>query len=45
MKGNKEQLNLPKSISILQLASNFNKNEQQKARLLKQIEQLGLDVR
>jgi hypothetical protein len=34
----------PKSITTLQLASTFTRNEQQRARLLKQLEQLGLDL-
>ena len=34
----------PKQTTTLQLASNYNRYQQQKSRLLKQLEQLGLNV-
>ena len=34
----------PKPTTTLQLASNYNRYQQQKSRLLKQLEQLGLNV-
>ena len=44
MWNSKELTMNPKSITTLQLASAFTRNEQQRARLLKQLEQLGLDL-
>ena len=41
---NSKDLINPKGITTLQLASTLTKNEQQRARLLKQLEQLGLDL-
>jgi hypothetical protein len=39
------RLKAPKNVSTLQLISAYGKNEQQRVRLLKQLEQLGLDLR
>lgn len=34
----------PKNISVMAIAKNLNKYQQQRGRLLKQLEQLGLDM-